>query len=162
MNRKKDKKHPALFDNSGELTDVQRQAAEMMCSGEYLQIQVAEKIGVHRNTLSRWLTLPKIKQYMDEVKSEHRQQGLSMINSAVPVATEQLIKLLNDKDKRVQLEAIKLVLDRALGKPTGKIEIETEVKNTLEINIEDEIKRIMSGDTAIPQDAIEVDFTEVE
>ena len=103
MNRKKDKKHPALFDNSGELTDVQRQAAEMMCSGEYLQIQVAEKIGVHRNTLSRWLTLPKIKQYMDEVKSEHRQQGLSMINSAVPVATEQLIKLLNDKDKRVQL-----------------------------------------------------------
>ena len=54
------------------------------------------------------------------------------------------------------------MLDRALGKPTGKIEIETEVKNTLEINIEDEIKRIMSGDTAIPQDAIEVDFTEVE
>lgn len=153
--------HPAIYLSKHGLSDVQKQCVEMEASGEYTRKQMAEKFGVHRNTIRRWLEQPSSKKYLETLQNEHRQQALSQINTAVPIATKKLVELINDSDKRVALEAVKAVLDRALGKPTTKVEIETEVQNTLEINIDDEVRRIMSGDTEIPAELIEAEFTDI-
>lgn len=159
--KENDGTHAAIITRRGGLTEKQIEAAEMLQSGEYLNKQVADIVGVHYNTITQWLKKPKFQEKMREIAKEHRERTLHMLNGATPVATEKLIELINGKDDRLAFEAAKYVIDRELGKTTAKIEVANPVEHTLEINIDDEVKRIMSGDTEIPADAIEVDYTDI-
>ncbi len=153
---KQTEKHTAIMlSNNEELSDMQLQAAEMLTSGEYLKKQVAEKLGIHKNTLTIWCKKPKFQKAMEEIRQEKRRQTLAMINSAAPVATKKLIELIQSGDNRTALEACRIVLDRDLGKVSAKIEVDSKDEHIININLAEEIERIK-------HDLIEAEYTDLD
>jgi hypothetical protein len=51
---------------------------------------------------------------------------LEIANAACPDAIRRAIELTKDKDPRIALKAIEIILDRGLGKPRQAIDLEVE------------------------------------
>ena len=144
-----------MASNAKELSATQIEAAEMLASGEYLKKQIAEKLGIHKNTLIQWCKKPKFQETIKEITEEKHRRTLAMLNTATPIATERLIELIKSSDSRTALEACRYVIDRTLGKTTAKIEVENKDQHTININLAEEVERIK-------RDLIEAEYADLD
>ncbi|UWI44330.1 helix-turn-helix domain-containing protein [Lactobacillus paragasseri] len=79
----------------------------MLFEGEKTQKEIAEEIGINNATLSKWKN--------DSLfKKAQREYSISQLDSALPLAIQKLIELINNgKSEMVKLQAIQTVLKRA-------------------------------------------------
>ena len=134
------------------LTETQVSAAEMLQSGRFTKGEIAEKVGVHPNTISRWCKNDKFIAAVKYCEREKIRQTLAMLNEGSARATEILMELAECDDKRVKMEAVKYILDRNLGKTTSKIIVDDSDKTSNDIDIAAEIEAMRNGDNAIDVD----------
>lgn len=134
------------------LTDKQCQAVELLQTGDYTKIQIADMVGVHRNTITEWCKMDRFRAALKECADEKIQQTLNKLKSRSAMATDILWKLANSEDKRVAMEATKYILDRNLGKTTSKIIVDDTGKDEKEIDIAAEIEAMENGDNPFDVD----------
>lgn len=149
-NKSKERTRPT-FQYEG-LTEKQLKAVEMLQSGEFTKGEIAETVGVHRNTITAWCKDDRFKAALKECADEKIRQTLSMLKAKSTRATEILFQLAESSDKRVQMEAVKYILDRNLGKTTSKLQIDENTDNQGTIDIESEIAKIASGELSLDID----------
>ncbi|WP_259592360.1 phBC6A51 family helix-turn-helix protein [Lactobacillus paragasseri] len=89
------------------LNKNRRKAVIMLFEGEKTQKEIAEEIGINNATLSKWKN--------DSLfKKAQREYSISQLDSALPLAIQKLIELINNgKSEMVKLQAIQTVLKRA-------------------------------------------------
>lgn len=111
------------------LDERKLKAIELIMDGSYEKQEMAKMVGVSRQTLYKWLN--KDEEFKAEVAKQVREikTSTTMIykSKCERVANEQY-SLMMDKDTPVGVRA-KLMMDwqdRALGKPTSKIDLNPE------------------------------------
>ena len=146
VTKEKRKYDSNVFDG---LTESQISAAEMLQSGKFTKGEIAAKVGIHPNTMTRWCKDEKFKAAMKFYEREKIRQTLAMLNEGSARATEILMELAECDDKRVKMEAVKYILDRNLGKTTSKIIVDDSGKEEKEIDIDAALSEIRNGKLAI-------------
>jgi uncharacterized protein YjcR len=106
------------------LSSKQLRAIELMVYSPHMkQIEIAEELGVHRDTIRRW-------QNDEEFKEAFSQACKQRFKEAENIAVNAMIKLAYEGNAT----AAKYMLDSLGYKPTEKIE--ANIKNDIIINIE--------------------------
>jgi len=122
-------------------------AIEMLVDGELTKVEIAKRIGVSRQALYNWLDDEEFRAELDR-----RLQGIKSfvqkrIDAKLEFVIDKLYELATDNsNKRVQAQVLQYLADRALGKPSSKLDITAEAK---------------TGDT-VSQDLLESEFEEWE
>lgn len=98
------------------LNKKQKMCLELMAAGTLSQREVAKRIDVAEETISRW---KKDKEFMAELDGLIR----ISIQSLAAKAFNTQINLLNAKSEMVRYMTAKDILDRAGFKPTDKVEV---------------------------------------
>jgi hypothetical protein len=78
-------------------------------------LSAAERAGVNRNTLNRWLALPAFRSALDRAKEETFNAAMARIASASGEATNTLLKLLTAESEAVRLGAARAIIEAAAG-----------------------------------------------
>lgn len=119
---------------SNELTTLTRQESDMinlLINGESIT-DIAKLIGVHRNTITKWMNKDYIKAEMGKRRQELTNQGNAIILKDLSTYINNIKALANDSsDKRVALAANQYLINRVYGSPTAIVDINnSEADNT--------------------------------
>lgn len=132
------------------LTEKQWEAVQMLLEGQLSKGEIADKLGIHRNTLTNWLRMDNFNAAVDECASEKYRQMVRYIGSKAPIALARLWKLAeSSSDKRVCREIYTYFVDRAMGKVTAKIEMDDKRTNEEDYNIMEALERIEDNTTPL-------------
>ncbi len=151
-NKTKRKKAPQIFEFDG-LNERQLKAVELLETGEYTKMQIADMVGVHRNTITEWCKNDRFRAALKECAEEKIKAANRQMEYNISIATSKILDLINCGDKDTEFKAAKYLLDRIFGKTTAKIQIEDNDKDESRIDIEAELEAMDNGD-----DPIDVDF----
>jgi transposase-like protein len=111
------------------LTKKQKQAIELLTTTDLTYTEVAERLGVHRNTLFRWREQEIFRRELERVL----QMRVKFLDDRIRMEQENLFqKALNLIDRaeseHVKADLIKYLMDRGLGKASTKVDITVEPK----------------------------------
>lgn len=127
-----------------EVTDLQSKIIDLILEGHKMT-DIAKETGVRRTQIYRWLDREEFKAELETRRAQLRKSARDKITGQVNVLADEMLKMaLNSTDQRVKLQAIKYLMDRALGIPTAtKEDTNTPDKdnnkdtNTLKKELED-------------------------
>jgi len=104
------------------LDERQIKAAELWAKGVHF-IDIPKEVGVSRTTIYEWKKLEEFKAEHDRFVQEFNYAARGRISAAGPEAADVIINLMRHGVGRNKLLAALEILDRDLGKPTTKLEI---------------------------------------
>ncbi|ARK21361.1 helix-turn-helix domain-containing protein [Sporosarcina ureae] len=100
-----------------------------LVKGERTRADIAEHIGISRQALYNWIKEPDVVAELDERLQSIKSFAEKNLQTKVDSAISNLLVLSNDNsNKRVQAQVNMYIVDRALGKPTSKIDLEAGLK----------------------------------
>ncbi|WP_407268935.1 phBC6A51 family helix-turn-helix protein [Radiobacillus sp. PE A8.2] len=107
-------------------------AAQLLASGSIEKQHIADQLGISRTTLWAWEKNDEnFKARVDELKREFESFGIRLIESKLVDAVNEYWKLIKATDNaRVAADGYRYFIDRKLGKPTSKHEIDTGIVNS--------------------------------
>jgi len=111
-------------------------AVQLFLSSGYSRAQIGNMLNVQASTVSKWLNIPEVKQYMKEFQKEEAIIIKSRMHASSAAALDKMVKLLDSPIDGVALQAAKDLLDRAGHKPKQEIKKEVTVKSFEERLIE--------------------------
>lgn len=80
--------------------------------------EIARAVGVHRNTVTKWLADPVFAQELAERQAERRATAARWLESQIDPSLRTLVEIRDSEaHPAVRLKAANDILDRALGKP---------------------------------------------
>ncbi|MGG7177213.1 helix-turn-helix domain-containing protein [Clostridium paraputrificum] len=131
-----------------DISDLQSKVIELILEGKKMR-EIAKDTGIYRSQLYRWLNNEAFKVELETRRAQLRKSASDKITGQVNTLADEMLKLAKDStDQRVKYNAIKYLLDRALGTPvSAKEEIKApgDVKdkdtNTLQKELDD-IKKL--------------------
>lgn len=101
-----------------EITELQSKIIDMVLEG-YEKTKIAKELNIARSWLYKILDKPEVKAEMEARRAQLRKAANDKITGKVGSLAEEMLDLaLNATDQRVKLQAIKYLMDRALGTPT--------------------------------------------
>ena len=100
--------------NGATLSPRQRMAIAALLESPSV-LSAAERAGVGRSTLCRWLTLPVFRAALDRAKEETFTAAMARIASAAGEATNTLVKLLLAESEAVRLGAARAIIEAGSG-----------------------------------------------
>lgn len=103
-----------MAQNGAALSPRQRKAIAALLESPST-LAAAERAGVGRTTLCRWLTLPAFRSALDRAKDEIFAAAMARIASASGEATNTLLALLRAESEPVRLGAARAILEAAAG-----------------------------------------------
>ena len=104
------------------LSDQQYKCIELMLTGEYTQIQIAQQLQITDQTISNWKKI-------EEFRKEKERLLREAFADIAPSCKKELHRLATKAEsEQVRLGALKDILDRAGYKPTDKSESSVEIK----------------------------------
>lgn len=117
--------------NPSRLTDRHRYIALLAASGTLQNKEIAEKAGVHYNTVTRVLKMPEIQRFIGDLRQKLEQQTITNLaeafDQAAGEAFEKLCDLMREGSSSVALKAVESVLDRSTVAPKRQIHTKQEV-----------------------------------
>ncbi len=113
------------------LTKRQLEAAKLIAEGYLTQREIAEKLDVREETISRWKKQEEFQQAIEDFTSEMKKDIERKLMGMSSKALRELDRLLSARSEMVRLQAIKDVLDRLDIKPADKQDI--DLKTDMEI-----------------------------
>ncbi|WP_018923851.1 phBC6A51 family helix-turn-helix protein [Salsuginibacillus kocurii] len=157
------------------LPDNQQHAATLLATGQMTKKDIAREVGVARQTLHEWIQKGKLEAEVDRLRLEAKTQGENFLIGKVNRAVNEVYDLaLNAESEKVRLEALKSILDHAIGRPTNKHEITTNGERKVIIdsdemqNVFDHIGNTQSttqpaqASTQHSDDIVEAEYSEAE
>ncbi len=117
--------------NPSRLTDRHRYIALLAASGALQKKEIAEKAGVHYNTITRVLKMAEVQKLISDMRQKLEQQTITTLaeafDQAAGEAFEKLCDLMRDAPSSVALRAAESVLDRSNVAPKRQIHTKQEV-----------------------------------
>lgn len=121
------------------LTKRQLEAAKLIAEGYLTQREIAERLDVREETISRWKKQEEFQQAIENFTAEMKKDLERKLMSMAPEALRQLQKLLNAKSELVRLQAIKDILDRLDVKPANKQDIDLKTDMEIVVKLPDDL-----------------------
>lgn len=105
-------------------------AAQLMAQGTMEKQEIAKAVGVNRSTLWNWeKNDEEFKAEVDRLKHEIKVFGMDMIAGKLAEAVQKYWELIESTDnQRVKAEGYQYFINRNLGKPTSKLDIDAGLK----------------------------------
>lgn len=129
--------------NEHGLTEDQQKVVEMLVFDGKTRLKIAEELGLHRNTITNWGKLPVFIAERRRCEQELARQTKEQMNTFVVAhgmqIMEKLFELSQSTDKRVSAQCSQYLVDRILGKPNAKVEIDADVDGSSVIPSADDI-----------------------
>lgn len=130
------------------INEIQSNVIDLILEGHKMT-EIAKETGIYRSQLYRWLNNSEFKAELETRRAQLRKSARDKITGQVNSLADEMLDLaLNATDQRVKMQAIKYLLDRALGTPTIAKEDENDSgnkddknKNDLKNDLE-EIKKL--------------------
>lgn len=120
--------------NEHGLTEMQQKVVEMLIFDGKTQLSIAEELGLHRNTVNKWLKKPEMVAERRRCEQELARQTKEQMNAFVVAhgmdIVQKLYELSQSTDKRVSAQCSQYLVDRILGKSTSKVEIDADIDNS--------------------------------
>lgn len=144
-------KDMSLVDEEVDTRDIpllppqQQRFVQLYLTGQYSLNKLAELLGVHVNTLYKWLRKDDVKQAIQEYQDATHEIVASEMKSMTLQAVKRMRELMNSPIDGVALQAVKDVLDRTGHKPKQQIEKNVTVK-TFEEKLSDLIDDVIEGE----------------
>jgi DNA-binding XRE family transcriptional regulator len=121
--------------SEGLLPQNQQAAASVLASGSMDKQQIAKTIGVSRTTLYNRMKDEKFKAEVDSLKHEIKVFGQDMIAGKLAEAVHKYGDLIDSTgNQRVKAEGYQYFINRNLGKPTSKLDIDTGINTANEVD----------------------------
>lgn len=133
------------------LEPKQQRFINLYMTGQYTLVKLADLLGLHVNTLMKWLKREDIKHAMIEAQGEIHGQVHLQLKALTLKATQKLHTLVDSPIDAVALQAVKDVLDRGGHKAKQEIKVEKTVTT-----VEQKMKELI--DSTI----IDAEYEEVE
>ena len=112
------------------LTEKHKQIATMAAAG-VMKKEIAERVGVHANTVTRVLKNPFVREMIDEMQRTVQQQTINNLveafNEAAPAAFKQLMELMQSGPPAVSFRASESILDRSETAPKRQLHAKHDV-----------------------------------
>lgn len=114
----------------------QEAAAQLLAHGGIEKQEIAKQLQISRQTLWNWENKDeKFKNRVDFLKREFESFGVELINSKFIQAVNGYWDLIRQTENdRVAADGYRYFIDRKLGKPTSKHEIEAGIKETNKVD----------------------------
>ena len=113
-----------------QLTDRHKQIAVLAAAG-VMKKEIAERVGVHANTVTRVLKNPHVKEMISKMQQRVEEETITNLveafNDAAPAAFKQLMKLMTSGPPSVSFRASESILDRSETAPKRQIHAKHEV-----------------------------------
>lgn len=138
-----------------EFTDEQKECIKLLEEGELTQLEIAAKLGVHRNTITNWVKSDKFQAAMDRCEAAKKDRGKRLIDSMADEIVEQYLELMHCSDNRTKGIIIKDLMNRIYGKPTSKLVVENKTNKDEDFDLQAALARIDDGDVPIAITALE-------
>jgi predicted ArsR family transcriptional regulator len=117
--------------NPSRLTDRHRYIALLAASGTLQKKDIAEKAGVHPNTVTRVLKMAEVQMLIGDMRQKLEQQTITTLaeafDQAAGEAFEKLCDLMRDGPSSVAFRAVESVLDRSAVAPKRQIHTKQDV-----------------------------------
>ncbi|MGL5153093.1 MAG: helix-turn-helix domain-containing protein [Clostridium sp.] len=130
-----------------DINEVQSKVIDLILEGHKMT-EIAKETGIYRSQLYRWLDKAEFKAELEARRAQLRKSAADKITGQVNTLADEMLKLaIKSTDQRVKLQAIKYLMDRALGIPaimkdTTTTDTTSEINtNSLEKELE-EIKKL--------------------
>jgi transposase len=121
------------------LTKKQMEAAKLIAEGYLTQREIAERVDVREETISRWKKQEEFRQAIEEFTTEMKKDIERKLMSMAPEALRQLRKLLNAKSELVRLQTVKDILDRLDIRPAEKQDIDLKTDMEIVVKLPDDL-----------------------
>lgn len=100
------------------INEIQSNVIDLMLEGHKMT-EIAKETGIYRSQLYRWLNNDDFKAELEARRAQLRKSAKDKITGKVNTLADEMLNLaMNSTDQRVKMQAIKYLLDRALGTPT--------------------------------------------
>ena len=122
-----------------DINEIQSKVIDLILEGHKMT-EIAKETGVYRSQLYRWLDKSEFKAELEARRARLRKSANDKITGQINTLADEMLKLATtSKDQRVKLQAIKYLMDRALGTPTATKE-DTIVSNGDDKNNDDTLE----------------------
>jgi len=119
----------------------QRKAIALLIENQYKKTEIADMVGVTRQTIYNWLENEEFVTELNDTLHKIKVFGENSIKANLQQYINQIQKLaVTAESEKTRLEAATYLVDRVLGKTTSKIDLTAEAKQTVEENSEDILK----------------------
>lgn len=116
----------------------QRKAIALLIENQYKKTEIADMVGVTRQTIYNWLENKEFVTELNDTLHKIKVFGENSIKANLQQYINQIQKLaVTAESEKTRLEAATYLVDRVLGKTTSKIDLTAEAKQTVEENSED-------------------------
>lgn len=116
----------------------QRKAIALLIENQHKKTEIAEIVGVTRQTIYNWLENEEFVTELNDTLHKIKIFGENSIKANLQQYINQIQKLaVTAESEKTRLEAATYLVDRVLGKTTSKIDLTAEAKQTVEENSED-------------------------
>lgn len=100
------------------INEIQSNVIDLILEGHKMT-EIAKETGIYRSQLYRWLNNEDFKAELESRRAQLRKSAKDKITGKVNTLADEMLNLaMNSTDQRVKMQAIKYLLDRALGTPT--------------------------------------------
>lgn len=100
------------------INEIQSNVIDLILEGHKMT-EIAKETGIYRSQLYRWLNNEEFKAELESRRIQLRKSARDKITGKVNTLADEMLNLaMNSTDQRVKMQAIKYLLDRALGTPT--------------------------------------------
>lgn len=100
-----------------DINEIQSKVIDLILEGHKMT-EIAKETGVYRSQLYRWLDRVEFKAELEVRRARLRKSANDKITGQINTLADEMLKLATtSKDQRVKLQAIKYLMDRALGTP---------------------------------------------
>lgn len=107
------------------ITEEQSQMIDLILEGKKMT-EIAKELGIYRSQLYRWIDKQEIKAELEARRVQLRKSANNKITGQVGNLVDRMLDIaVNSTDSRVKYNAIKYLLDRALGTPAVAKEEDT-------------------------------------
>lgn len=101
-----------------DINELQSKVIDLILEGHKMT-EIAKDTGIYRSQLYRWLDRAEFKAELEARRAQLRKSARDKITGQVNSLADEMLNLaINSTDQRVKLQAIKYLMDRALGTPT--------------------------------------------
>lgn len=120
----------------------QEAAAQMLATGGIEKSVIANRVGVSRTTLYNWTQKEKFAARVATLRHEFTSFGIDLIQSKFVDAINNYWEMIQEtEDSRVKAEGFRYFIDRQLGKPSTKLDVNTDTTNQRKIIDADELEK---------------------
>lgn len=118
------------MEDKGMLDNRKIKAVELLLDGSYTMTEVAEKVGVSRQTFYRWRTQDEeFMNYYEERKDIHEKIIEQKFGEKIDVVSDTLFDIITNEEveNHVRYNAAKYWIDRVYGRPGSTLDLNNNV-----------------------------------